>query len=99
MERAFGKLKGTFRIHRTKPSFGINTQVKVIYATAALMNYLLEYGDITDDDDIPVDLMEEDPNSSENNFTIEGKNGIVETRLRKEMAQKMWQGYIQYLAN
>ena len=35
VERVFGRLKGTFRIHRTKPYFGIATQVKVIYATAA----------------------------------------------------------------
>ena len=35
------------------------------------MNYLLEYGDITDDDDIPVNLMKEDPNSGQGSASNE----------------------------
>ena len=91
VERAFGRLKNTFQIHRTKPYFGINTQVKVIYVTAVLMNWLIEYGDIPDD--------EEDLGFNENNFTPEEiyrdrEGNITITRLRGEIAQKIWDNYV-----
>ena len=103
VERAFGRLKGTFRIYRTKPCFGITTQVKVIYTIAALMNWLIEYSDIPNDD-ILVGLDEEDPSSSENNFTQEEirrdrEGNTASIRLRKEIAQKIQEDYIQYIAN
>ena len=57
------------------------------------MNWLIEYGDIPNDD-ILVGLDEEDPSSSENNFTQEEirrdrEGNTALTRLRKEIAQKI----------
>ena len=103
MERVFGRLKGTFCIHHTKPYFGITTQVKVIYTIVVLINQPIEYGDIPNND-ILVGLDEENPSSNKNNFTQEEirrdrEGNTASTRLQKEIAQKMWEDYIQYIAN
>ena len=88
VERAFGRLKGTFRIHRTKPCFGIATQVKVIYTIAALMNWLVDYGDIQVESD---KVKESKP--GENNFIKDElydnrANALnTMTRLRQNMAR------------
>ena len=50
------------------------------------MNWLIEYGDITDDD-ILVDLNEEYLNSGENNFTRMERGGTAMAELRDEIAQ------------
>jgi len=57
------------------------------------MNWLIEYSDIPNDD-ILVGLDEEDPSSSENNFTQEEirrdrEGNMASIRLRKEIAQKI----------
>ena len=62
------------------------------------MNWLIEYGDIPDDD-ILVGLDEEDPSCSENNFTQEEirrdrEGNTASIRLQKEIAQKIWEDYI-----
>ena len=66
------------------------------------MNWLIEYGDISNND-ILVSLDEEDTDSSENNFTKEeiyrNREGTAITRLREEIAQKIWDDYIQYIGD
>ena len=68
------------------------------------MNWLIECGDITDDgdDDTLVDLESNEEYPGENNFTKEEiyrdrERGTAMTQLRKEVAQKIWEGYVQYL--
>ena len=60
------------------------------------MNWLIEYGDIPND--------EEDLGFNENNFTSEEihrdrEGNTAMTRLQGEIAQKMWDNYVQYIAN
>ena len=46
IERVIGRLKGTFRIHRIAPTFPLKTQIQIIYATSALLNWLIDFGDL-----------------------------------------------------
>ena len=47
VERAIGRHKNTFRIHTSRPSYPMKTQIKILYATAGLMNWIIEYGNKT----------------------------------------------------
>ena len=44
VEKAIGRHKAMFRNHTSRPSYPIATQVKILYATAGLMNWIIDYG-------------------------------------------------------
>src|SRR6185437_4765030 len=45
VEKALGRHKNTFRIFTGRLCFPTSTHVKILYATAALMNWIINYGE------------------------------------------------------
>ena len=92
VERAFGRHKQMFKIFGLAPQEGIDTQLKLVYATAATMNFVLDYGDSDDALGVPysnVDTFDEcDSNQPEGLDALEAyeydtdANGPM-TRLRE----------------
>jgi hypothetical protein len=102
VERVIGRLKLTFRIHRYTPHFGIKTQVKILFATAALYNWLFEFENL---EDIEPEGWEPEENPNEepgdgNNFTASELQGGAMgkmNQMRDQIAKKMWEDYCQHL--
>ena len=90
MERAFGSLKGRFKILASRPFFPFRTQVDIVLACCILHNFIMSHGC---DDFVP---SEEDwiaQNVSKGGRTHrdirEENNAWVE--LREQIAQQMWE--------
>ena len=107
VEKAIGRLKGTFRIHRCAPSLSVETQVEVIVATAAIMNWLLEYDDVVDrwDDEVTrktvtlEEVMAQEKARSVP-FTDAERNGGATgymAQYRQGIARRMWRDYCEEL--
>jgi hypothetical protein len=102
IERTIGTLKRRFRIHRVEPEYSPKVQALIIYASAAMMNWMIDYGD-----DLEVDLYEPDdfdnlmaigqPNVAAHDWYTDddrrvGKNAKM-NRFRERIALQMWEDY------
>ena len=106
VEKAIGRHKATFRILTSRPCFPIATHIKILYATAALMNWVLDFGDAESLDDgqleIDSDLHVDELTNPQaySAFTTSELQGGEEgrmARLRREIARAMWDQYVAYL--
>ena len=90
MERAFGSLKGRFKILASRPFFPFRTQVDIVMACCILHNFILSHGH---DDFVPSEGDWIAQNLSEVGHTRreirEDNNVWVE--LREQIAQQMWE--------
>lgn len=111
VEKAIGGHKATFRILTSRPCHPIWTQVKILYATAALMNWIIDYGDA---ESLP-DEIDEDPPQTDNTLSdinsqpafnsseaftadeVEGGEGGTMAGRRRDIARAMWLQYDAYL--
>ena len=105
VERSFGRHKSMFKIFGRTPHEGVRTHIKLLYATAAIMNFVLEFRDITDPEFIPgFDENAPDGNLAQQQRLDElemdeyfaGTDGPMD-QLREEIAGKMWTNYCEYL--
>ena len=110
VEKAIGRHKSTFRIHTSRPSYPIATQIKLLYATAGLMNWIIDYGDRmtfpADEELVP--SQKQHPNALAGTQGTDqrqgfrpgevkgGENGEMAT-FRRKIAFDMWQQYQAYL--
>ena len=94
-----------FKIFGHTPHEGVRTHIKLFYATAAIMNFVLEFRDITDPEFIPgFDENAPDGNLAQQQRLDElemdeyfaGIDGPMD-QLREEIAGKMWTNYCEYL--
>jgi hypothetical protein len=90
VERAFGALKGRFRILDNKPFHPYKTQVKLVLACCILHNWILGHGE----DEVFPDEATWEPNSAEPNDLGEVEDPVVDNvpwgSRRDEMANLMW---------
>ena len=110
VEKALGRHKATFRILTSRPCFPTTTQVKILNATAALMNWIIEYGEaeaLPSDEDLNIDAelhVDELDNPQVYNPLAEfatneldgGDEGNM-ARLRRKISRDMWEQYQMYL--
>ena len=100
VERAFGRHKQMFKIFGLAPQEGIDTHLKLVYATAAVMNFVLDYGESDDTSGVPYSntdvLYGCDSNQPQAANALEpheydtDANGPM-NRLREEIANQMWE--------
>jgi hypothetical protein len=95
------RLQRTFRIYTQAPVFHIDIQVKILYVTAALLNWLLEYGDF-DKENWADWVPQNNPldNLGENLFDrneLTGSADSMMSLLRNKIAREMWVDYCKYL--
>jgi hypothetical protein len=90
VERAFGALKGRFRILDNKPFHPYKTQVKLVLACCILHNWILGHGE----DEVFPDEATWEPNSVAPNDPGEVEDPVVDNvpwgSRRDEMANLMW---------
>jgi len=93
VERTFGIFKGRFQILLTAPPFSMETQVKLIYALAALHNFLTSTGG--DDGEEPVEVDERDGGPLFGNRPTEkDASGMTAMAQRREaITEEMWVAY------
>ena len=110
VEKAIGRHKAMFRIHTSRPSYPIATQVKILYATAGLMNWIIDYGNKTtfSADEELVPSQKQHPNALADtqitdqqrgfsaNEVVGGEDGDMAI-LRRRISFDMWQQYMAYL--
>lgn len=88
VERAFGALKGRFRVLYNKPFHPYRTQVKVVLACCIIHNWILRYGP---DELIPSEA-EWVPNGANHHGPLDvGHDNNAWVALRDDIAQHMWQ--------
>lgn len=89
MERAFGALKGRFKILASRPFFPFSTQVDIVIACCILHNYIIGHGPdefvISEEDfnlqDVSQSGLSRREIREESNYWIQ---------LREEIALRMW---------
>jgi hypothetical protein len=90
VERAFGALKGRFRILDNKPFHTYKTQVKLVLACCILHNWILGFGV---DDIVPIEDgfvgRTPDPHESQHELS---QDCIVMTEKRDAICNAMWAG-------
>lgn len=110
VEMALGRHKAMFRILTVRPNFPIRTQVKILYATAALMNWVIDFGEAESfpvdgefriDSDLHVDeLANPQAYDTFQNFArseLDGSDNGQMAGLRRRIANAMWSQYEEYL--
>lgn len=110
VEKAIGRHKSTFRIHTSRPSYPIATQVKILYATAGLMNWIIDYGNKTtfSADEELVPSQKQHPNALADTQITDQKRGFSAEEvvggesgdmaiLRRKISFDMWQQYRAHL--
>lgn len=105
VEILLGRHKGCFRILTARPCFSVPIQVKVIYATAGLINWMMENG-------IEIPWRNESPVESllGNNAIEEAASPMrfrarelradeegIQGQLRRKIANDMYHGYLRHL--
>jgi hypothetical protein len=92
-------LKRRFRILRSVPEYSIEVQVNLVYALTAIHNYIRkEAGEEALRTGLDVDEEPEEPliNSE---FIKGGSTRSRMDELRDNMAQRMWEDYINYISS
>jgi hypothetical protein len=101
VEMAFGLHKGKWRILTSKPVFPVETMIKVIYATAALVNFILDHDEDGSmpgwQDTVPGPFGPIDPGDNFHETEMNGEEGGAPTVFRRAMAHDMWESYQQFL--
>ena len=106
VEKAIGRHKNTFRIHTSRQSYPIKAQVKILYATAGLMNWIIDYGSKTtfsaDERLVPSqqehpDILADDQQRGFSADEVEGGERGKMAILRRKISFDMWQQYRAYL--
>ena len=87
VEQTFGVHKGTFKILKQAPTYGITTMTKIIYATAGIFNFM-RGADSTSSDVWNVGQAEALVNTDD--------AGTME-ELRETLATQMWDEYVRVL--
>ena len=110
VEKAIGRHKSTFRINTSRMSYPVATQVRILYATAGLMNWIIDHGHkvtIPEDEELV-------PCRNQHQDGLAGSQATPETLdfeqdeltggdtgrmavLRRRIASDMWQQYQDYL--
>ena len=90
MERAFGSLKGRFKIIASRPFFPFRIQVDIVMTCCILHNFILSHGY---DEFVP----------SEDDWLAQTKEGRTQREIREEnndwvqfreqIAQQMWENF------
>ena len=99
VEKAFGMHKAMFKILIGQPQQSIDTHIKLIYATAAIMNFRLDYGDLEDFGiipDISGEIQEDGVGNNPESLDDDEVDGSEEGRMgkmRRNIANNMWQDY------
>src|SRR6185437_8287302 len=110
VEKALGRHKATFRVLTARPCFPISTQVRILYATTALMNWIIDFGeaetlpnneDLSIDTDLHIDeLANTQAYSPFAAFAADELIGSDEgkmAKLRQKISREMWEQYEAYL--
>ena len=107
VEMALERHKSMFRILTARPYFPISTQVKILYATAALMNYVIDFGDVEPFTEIEIEPnrhMDESANSRMHDSFEAFGSSELDGGDEGQMAQQwrnitaaMWRQYEMYL--
>lgn len=108
VEKALGRHKLAFRTLTCRPCYPTTTQVKVIYATAALMNWIIDHGeaeslDIDREIDADMHIDELNNNAAYNGLEefsraeTDGTDNGVMAQLRRRVNAEMWTQYEEYL--
>ena len=106
VKKAIRRHKNTFKIHTSRPSYPIATQVKILYATAGLMNWIINYGNKTtfSADQRLIPNQQKHSNTLTNNqqrgFSaneVEGGEKGKMAILRRKISFDIWQQYKAYL--
>ena len=107
VERAIGRHKNTFRILTSRVSYPIEAQVKILYATAGLMNWIIDYGSRTTflAGEMPVSSREEHSGTLAADLRrgyapdelIAGEKGRMAV-LRQRISFAMWEQYVAHMA-
>ena len=107
VERIFGVLKHRFKILSKQVEYPVQTQINIVLITTALYNFIATYERIEDLD--TEDQKEKDTSSSRPSKTysspttlplpanLKSESESMKAR-RDELAQRMWDDYIEYLA-
>lgn len=110
VEKALGRHKNTFRILTSRPWFPTSTQVKILYATAALMNWIIDYSDAETfpssedfeiDENLHIDELAapqaQEPLSAFRLDELDGSDEGGMAMLRRKISCDMWEQYQSYL--
>lgn len=110
IERIFGVLKQRFRILLLPPYYPLDFQPRIPAALCALQNFIQEIdqdeGDIPMDsyqqayEPFPSDVDNDQPDSENEGFITDDDEGNSEVKLRRmNIANEMWESYLQYTAD
>jgi len=104
VEKTIGVLKQKFRIHRVEPTYCPKVQCLIIYASAGIMNFLIDNGDSDDlaikdyePDDFDELMSVRQPEVPTNDWYSSddrkvGKNAKM-NRFRARISKQMWDDY------
>ncbi|OJD09847.1 hypothetical protein ACJ73_10059 [Blastomyces percursus] len=96
IESVFGIFKRRFRIYdRAREGYSIRAQVHLFFALAAAHNFLNKYEEF--EDELTVDLLEnEQEEDIYNEQSEERQDESKMIKKRDEIAEQMWEAYINY---